>query len=182
MKKILVLFGSPHKNGKTAEMLDLFLKLFPGNCEIKFFSAFKMDIKPCIDCGYCKRNVGCIKHDSDVFMNAFEEADIVVIASPIYNFSFPAPVKSILDRFQRYFNARFSRGEKPSIKKRKRAVLLMTCGSNEKEGFEISVHQLKRAFTVLNTELVSSVLLSGTDKETDIPQDKLISVFNKLNL
>lgn len=183
MKKILVLFGSPHRNGNTAEMLDSFSELFPGNCEIKFFSAFKMSIKPCIDCGYCKKYAGCIEHDSDDFMKSFEEADVFIVASPVYNFSFPAPVKNVLDRFQRYFNARFSRGEKPPIQKPKQAVLLMTCGSDEKEGFEISVYQLKRIFTVLNTELVSSVLLSETDKaEKDIPFDELKFAFDKLDL
>lgn len=182
-KNVLVLFGSPHKQGCTAKMLNAFLRNFPNDTKFKIFSAFEMNAKPCIDCGYCKKNNSCIEHDLDDFMKAFEESDIFIIASPVYTFSFPAPLKSVLDRFQRYFNARFSRNENPPIKKSKQAVLLMTCGSSVDDGFKISIHQLKRTFTVLNTKLVSSYLWSETDlKKDNVPTEELIKAFNKLEI
>lgn len=181
-KNVVVLFGSPHKNGCTSKMLNTFFKNFPNNINIKTFSAFDMNAKPCIDCGYCKMNNDCVTHDLDDFMKAFEECDIFIIASPVYTFSFPAPLKSILDRFQRYFNARFARNENPPIMKSKQSVLLMTCGSNVDDGFKISTHQLKRTFTVLNTKLVSSCLWSETDFNRDnVPSEELLKAFNKLD-
>lgn len=181
-KNVVVLFGSPHKNGCTAKMLESFLKNFPDDVNIKTFSAFEINPKPCIDCGYCKKNSGCIGNDLDGFMKAFEECDIFITASPVYTFSFPAPLKSVLDRFQIYFNARFSRNENPPIAKSKQAVLLMTCGGKEDDGFKISTHQLKRTFTVLNTKLVSSCLWSETDfRKDNLPSVELSEAFKKLD-
>lgn len=166
MKKaenIVAVLASPHPDGVTAKMLSLCLELFPENAAVESFSLYSLLPQPCTDCGFCKTREGCSKHDLDAFMSAYEQADIVVFASPVYNLSFPAPFKALLDRFQRYFNARFSLGKKPPIVKPKRALLLASCGSRDERGFSVMRSQLEMTFTVLNTTLFSSVFCAGTD-------------------
>lgn len=42
-------------------------------------------------------------------MAKLEDADAVIVATPVYNLSFPAPMKALFDRFQRYYEAHFRR-------------------------------------------------------------------------
>lgn len=117
-----------------------------------------------MDCGYCKKNQNCFFddiNDIDMYLNT---VDLLVFCSPIYNFSFPAPMKMLLDRMQRYFSARFILNLIPPINKRKKGVLLLSCGSEDTQGLEIMELQLRKIFTVINCELVGTVVLKGTDK------------------
>lgn len=96
-------------------------------------------------------------------MAQFEQADYFVVASPVYYNALPAPGKAVLDRFQRYFSARFSLGVRPPVQKPKRAALLLTCGSQETAGFAAIRRQMQTAFTVLHTVLEGCVFVRDTD-------------------
>ncbi|MBQ6569761.1 MAG: flavodoxin family protein [Clostridia bacterium] len=162
-KNVLVVFGSPHKDGYTAELMKAFISGLPGGVHIDIVSAFKSKILPCIDCGLCKKKLGCAFEDFDDFDKKFQSADILVIATPVYNMSVPAPLKNILDRTQQYYNARFHLSTR-AVKKHKKAVLLVTSGSKEQDGAMYIKKMLKRMFTVMNTELCGKVYLFGTDR------------------
>ena len=113
----LILFGSPKRNGNTAQLCGAFLQGLPKNNTVEIVRLFDLNPKPCNDCGYCKASDGCSKKDLDAFMQKFQEADLIVVASPVYLCSFPAPMKALFDRFQRFYCARFRRGiETPAQK------------------------------------------------------------------
>ena len=95
-------------------------------------------------------------------MSDFEQADYFVISTPVYNSGVPAPLKAIVDRFQRYYALRFSHGVKPPVAKPKKAALIITAGSKGEGKDEIKA-MFERQFTVLNTQLVSTVFFDGTD-------------------
>ncbi len=164
-KKAVVLFGSPHGHGCTRRLLDSFLECFRENksWEIQEFSLYEMNVHPCTGCRQCAKEEHCVFDDLDAFDKALRHSDLLVVASPVYNFSFPAPLKAWLDRTQRYFEARFSLGLKPPIKKHRQAVLLLTMGSQESFGVEVCTHQLERAFSVMNTTLSGCALWDATD-------------------
>lgn len=165
IKKLLILYGSPHKNGNTDVLLNEFLRHFPEkDWEYVRFDAYKMKVKPCIACDICSFEERCVYDDMDVFDKEFRESDAIVIATPVYNYSFPAPLKSIFDRTQRYFNARFSLGIKPSVKKHRKAALLLTMGSDDSFGIEVIKYQLERIFSVMNTELIGYTVWEKTDR------------------
>jgi len=102
--------------------------------------------------------------DLDDFFGLFITADIIVFASPVYNMSFPAPLKALIDRFQPYYNGYYKNKRVQQIKKRRSAYLLVTSGRGGKESFDIMEKQLKRAFSVLNIEYKKGVLAENTDK------------------
>lgn len=166
-KRVFVIFGSPHKNGNTAILMDTFLKNLKDKMIVDFVSAFESGILPCIDCGYCKSENGCAFEDFDDFDEKYRNADIIVIATPVYNLTFPGPLKGIFDRTQQYYNTQVIHGVRPSIKKPKKAVLLLTCGNESDEGEKIIEKQLKLMFSVMNTELTATVLWKGTDKKAE---------------
>ena len=119
-------------------------------------------------CGFCEHKEGCVNSDFDQIDHLLRTCDYLVVASPVYNLSFPAPLKAIFDRTQRYFSARFVRGERPPIAKHKKAAMLLTCGADSRDGADIIRKQLKMIFTVLNTELAGEVLWKNTDRDKNM--------------
>lgn len=154
----VILFGSPHKHGVTAELLAAFTASLPQEETITQIDCFALAAAPCRDCGGCKHTRGCVQHDLDEVYAAVERADRLVFATPVYNRSFSAPLKTVIDRLQPYWCARFVRGEKPPIAKPKQAVLLTTCESPAESGDgKVVEAQLRPALTVLNATFVGAV-------------------------
>lgn len=170
--KVLALMGSPRKNGYTAKLLGSLLREFPKGTDIEIVSLYELNPTPCNACGYCKAGNGCSKKDLEEFFKKFETADVIIFATPIYFMGVPAPMKALIDRFQRYYEARFRRNVKYPIEKRRKAALIVTSGSDGEIGYEVVKHQLLQAFSVLNIELGGAMLARNTDKcgvdKTDI--------------
>ncbi len=162
-KLILVLFGSPRKNGFTARLLGEFLAPLEDMAEIRIIDSYEYGIAPCTACNLCTRKEGCSQDDFDELDKLIRRAAVLVVATPVYTLSFPAPLKAIVDRTQRYFSARFSIGVNPPIAKHKTAVLLATSGSQNPDGAHIISRQLKMIFSVMNTSLDHEVVWHGTD-------------------
>ena len=100
MKHALVLFSSPHKDGHTKKLLEAFLDgLKRKDWQVKSLDICKVNIHPCIACGYCQKADGCAFRDLDEFDRDLRACDLLVIATPVYNLSFPAQLKAVIDRF-----------------------------------------------------------------------------------
>lgn len=101
MSKIVVLNGSPRKNGNTVKLVDAFVKgaESAGN-QVTTFSAVDTKVNGCLACDYCMRNEGkCVqKDDMQAVYDALYEADSVVFATPSYFFGMTAQIKAIIDR------------------------------------------------------------------------------------
>jgi len=155
MPSVLIINGSPHADGPTAAMLGAFRENL--GLPVKQFACFAENPIPCDDCRACHRDGRCDKRDLDGFYADFEEADLLVFASPVYNRSYPAPMKAALDRLQRYWAMRFKLGIRPPIQKPKSAVMFTASGSGrDKDGEQLET-QLRPQLTVLNTHLVVCV-------------------------
>lgn len=165
MKKTLVLLGSPRAESDSSTLCDRLIMAEQDKSEIVFYNAYDMKALPCYACGWCEKNSGCISPDLDGFMADFESADYFVIASPVYNGGVPAPLKAIVDRFQRYYALRFAHGKKPPVDKPKRAALILTAGSKG-EGKESIENMFRQQFTILNTQLIETVFVNSTDTKT----------------
>ena len=102
MSKIVVLNGSPRKNGNTVKLVDAFVKgaESTGN-QVTIFSAADTKVNGCLACDYCMRNEGnCVqKDDMQAIYDALYQADSVVFATPSYFFGMTAQIKAIIDRF-----------------------------------------------------------------------------------
>ena len=161
-KKILILYGSPHKNGFTFQVLKRFLR-DNFKDEVKFINAYEKNAKPCIDCKRCRNVPGCIFKDMEDIDEYFKTCEILIIASPIYNNSVPAPLKSIIDRMQRYYSEKIYLKSPMKNYTPKKALLLFTQGSSEKKSEEILISQLKRNLLLINVKEIYSFLQCKTD-------------------
>ncbi len=162
MLRVLVLFGSPHTEGSTARLLTACLEGM-GDVAVTRFHAFDIAAAPCDDCGFCREANGCRHRDLDAFYEALEAADVLVVATPVYNRAFPAPLKTLLDRLQRYWSARFVRGIRPPIARPKKTVLLTAAGADRTDGHYLA-EQLAPTLTVLNSAPALCVHADATDR------------------
>lgn len=158
-----VLFSSPRRNGATKKILDSFLSELRGYDTV-IFDAYEENVRPCIDCRVCANEDRCVYSDCDEIDYFLRNADLLIVATPVYNLSFPAPLKAVFDRMQRYFSAKFSRNLVPPIEKTKKAVLILTAGADSDRGFEIIQEQLRLSFCVINAQLQEKIFCKGTDK------------------
>ena len=177
-KKVLAINASPRKTGYTSKLLGTLLQEFPKGTSIEVCNAYELNPIPCNACGYCKAVEGCSKKDLDEFFQKFENADVIVFATPIYFMGTPAPFKALIDRFQRYYEARFRRNVKTPIEKPRKACLICTSGGDGEIGYEVIKHQLLQAGTVLNLQFKGAMLARNTDRcgvdKTDIERAKAL--------
>ena len=117
--KILVITGSPRKNGNSATLADHFIRgaKEAGHEVVRFDAAFKK-VHPCVACNSCGMNGPCVfKDDFEFVRGHIVDADCVVFATPMYYFGISAQLKAVIDRFYAING---------SIHVPKKAVLLMT--------------------------------------------------------
>ena len=100
-KKIVVITGSPRKNGNSFAMTDAFIKAAEakGHTVTRFDAALK-SVGGCNDCKTCYKTGKACSFDDDFNMIApsILEADAVVFTTPVYWYSFPAQIKGVIDR------------------------------------------------------------------------------------
>lgn len=100
--KIVVLNGSPRKNGNTSFLVEEFVKgaRESGNTVTTFFLD-QMNIHGCKGCFRGGKNPAtpCVqKDDMEEIYPVYKDADIVVLASPMYYWSWTGQLKTAFDR------------------------------------------------------------------------------------
>ena len=99
--RIVVLTGSPRKNGNSNYLAEQFIKgaKETGHDIFRFDCAFKR-VEPCHACNRCGMNGTCIYDDDFLELRPhLINADMVVFASPMYYFGLSAQLKRVIDRF-----------------------------------------------------------------------------------
>lgn len=101
-KKIVVLNGSPRKNGNTSALVKKFTEGAEksGNTVTEFFLD-SMDIHGCKGCfgGHSSRECPCVqKDDMAQIYPVVKECDVVVLATPLYYWNMSGQIRTAVDR------------------------------------------------------------------------------------
>ena len=100
MKKVLILSGSPRKDGNSDLLCSEFMRgaQESGNEVQKIFVRSKK-IVPCNACYYCRDHGGkcALNDDMSEILDAMQAADVIVMASPVYFYSIDAQMKIIIE-------------------------------------------------------------------------------------
>ena len=101
MKKILILSGSPRKGGNSDTLCDQFMAgaAEAGHAVEKVWIQGEK-IAPCLGCGHCQSHAGaCVQKDAMAdILQKMVDADVIVLASPVYFYSVSAQIKAVIDR------------------------------------------------------------------------------------
>ena len=163
-KKIIILNGSPRKKGNTSELTASFKKGAEenGNIVSEFFLS-DMNINGCKGCfgGGKDHNSPCVQKDDMLkIYPVYKEADIVVLASPLYYWSISGQLKCAFDRL-------FAVAECDADYRnpKKESVLIMAA---EGHGFEESEYWYNRLEKHLGWKSLGKVLCGGVMEVGDI--------------
>jgi len=102
-KKVLIFMGSPRKEGNSTTLAkQVTAGAEAAGAKVESFYLHDMDIKPCDACDACrdKSETDCILDDDmKGLFPKLRQADVIVIASPIYWFTVSAQTKLFMDRW-----------------------------------------------------------------------------------
>lgn len=107
--KVLMINGSPRKNGNTEIALNEMKAVFEKNgIEVKYMQIGNMDIRGCIGCGSCRKTGKCVFNDIvNETAAEFESADGLVVGTPVYYASANATLMAFLQRL--FYSTGFSK-------------------------------------------------------------------------
>lgn len=144
--KVLMINGSPRINGNTSVALDEMKKIFKNEgVEVETVQIGNKDIRGCIACHYCKNHGKCAINDVvNELASKFEEADGLVIASPVYYASANGTLISCLDRL--FYSTSFDKTMKVGAS--------IACA--RRGGASATFDELNKYFTISNMPVVSS--------------------------
>lgn len=144
--KVLILNGSPRVGGNTAIALDEMVKVFEKEgveTEVVFIG--NKDIRGCIACGRCGEKGKCVFEDIvNELAPKFEEADGLVVASPVYYASANATLIACLDRL--FYSTHFDKTMKVGA-----SVVVARRG-----GCSATYDELNKYFTISGMPVASS--------------------------
>jgi len=106
MKKVIILEGSPRRNGNSSILCDEFARgAQEVGCYVEKITIASKKISGCLGCNACYKNNGiCIqKDDMEEVRAKMIDADIIVLASPIYFYTMTAQMKAVIDRTYAFY-------------------------------------------------------------------------------
>ncbi len=144
--KVLAINGSPRMDeGNTALILNPFLEgMKEAGADVELFYTRKLKIGPCngdMSCWYVNPGACGQKDDMQMLLPKLKEADAIVWASPVYYAGVTGPLKNLMDR-QLPLHMQGDPGSK-----RRKIVLVSTCGAWELSMFDPLILQMKTLYT-----------------------------------
>lgn len=162
MSNIIILTGSMRKNGNTALLAQSFAEGAAINNNVKIVSVADYKVNPCIGCNSCftRENGQCFQNDDMVqIYEKLKNADIVVIASPVYFYGISAQLKAIVDRLHTPMRNSFH------IKK---LGLLLVGAAQLPNLFDSVIMQYQMVLDFFELESIGMVLVRGVKDIGDI--------------
>lgn len=211
VKKILVLNASQSKTGTVRGMIDMLVEVLgaenkvnvqnflddvsgewnyedAGDCDysLLYFDLKKLTYKGCIDCGFCKKHKRCMLKDDIKFMyRYFDEADYILLGSPIYFGGTPSKLKALIDRCQAIYHSKYTLRDSmiDTSKKRKAFNILMGGEMLRDDLFFAMKHELGYFYKSINASEIEYIEIGNTDNVNPNEDDELkrgiLDKFNK---
>ena len=163
-KKIVVITGSPRKDGNSFAMTEAFIEAAEkkGHTVTRFDAALKK-VGGCRACETCFKTGKACSFDDDfnVIAPAILEADAVVFSMPVYWYSIPAQIKGVIDRL---FS--FVVGGKDIAGKE--CAIISCCEENDMTVFDGVKMPIERSAELMKWTMVGEVLIPGVLNVGDI--------------
>ncbi len=163
-KTILILNGSPRKNGNTSALVEAFARgAEEGGSKVVPVFLGDMTIHGCKGCfgGGKNPDSPCVqKDDMEKLYPVYRQADVVVLASPLYYWSISGQLKTAFDRLFAVAECDPDCRNPP-----KESVLLMAA---EGHGFEESLYWYDRLEQHIGWKSLGKVLCGGVMAVGDI--------------
>jgi multimeric flavodoxin WrbA len=170
--KVLGIFGSPRRGGNTEILLEEALKgAEKEGAKVERLYLSDFTVTPCKECHGCDDTGNCIILDEmEKVYPKLLEADVVILASPIFFYGVTASAKALIDRSQALWARKYLLKD-PSLGKegKKRKGFFISLGATKGQKiFEGAILTVKYFFDVFNAEYVGELLFRGVEAKGDI--------------
>jgi multimeric flavodoxin WrbA len=170
--KVLGLFGSPRRGGNTEILLEETLRgAEKEGANIGRLYINDFTITPCKECHGCDETGKCIiLDDMGKIYPKLLEADVVILASPIFFYGVTAWAKALIDRTQALWARKYLLKD-PSLGKegKKRKGFFISVGATKgQKVFDGAILTVKYFFDVLNAEYAGELVFRGVEAKGDI--------------
>lgn len=144
--KVLMLNGSPRENGNITVAFSEMEKVFEElGVECEIIRIGKKDIRGCIACGTCGNTGKCVFNDAvNEIAQKFEDADGLVVGSPVYYGSANGTVMSAMQRL--FYSTHFDKSFKVGAS--------VVCA--RRSGCTATFDELNKFFTISNMPVATS--------------------------
>jgi len=174
--KVLAFAGSPRRHGNSETLLDWVLAAMEeaGDVAIEKIALTEADVNPCRGCNACEKLNRCVQRDGmDVIHDMIVDADVIILASPIYCMGLCAQMKALVDRAQVFRSRKYVLKlpvVPPERKGRRLGVFLSTAGQKWDTVFDGSIPSVKCFFHVVEipAEDISYLIVNGVDHAGEI--------------
>jgi multimeric flavodoxin WrbA len=132
MKKIVCVMGSPRLNGNCATIARKVMTVAEElGATSETFNLYQLDFKGCVACMACKRTHDeCVLQDNlSQVLRAVREADILIVATPVYFGAVTGEMKCFIDRMYSVLTPEYRTGPNFSrLAPGKKCLFVMTQG------------------------------------------------------
>lgn len=169
--KVLGIMGSPRIKGNTDLLLEEALKGAKSQgAEVEKIVVDKLKIAPCREYMGCFKDGNCvIRDDMDAVYPKLLEADVVILASPMFFYGLSSQAKALIDRCQALWARKRILKQSLPVGGRKGAFIAVGA-TKGKQLFEGSVLTMKYFFDAINVEYADELLVRGIDARGEIKQ------------
>lgn len=169
--KVLGIMGSPRIKGNTDLLLEETLKGAKSQgADVEKIVVDKLKIAPCKEYLGCFRDGNCvIRDDMDAIYPKLLEADIVIIASPIFFYGVTSQVKALIDRCQALWARKHILKQTLPDGNRKGAFIAVGA-TKGKRLFEGVILTVKYFFEAIGVEYADELLVRSVDARGEIRQ------------
>ena len=103
--KVLILSGSPRKNGNTEILCDRFAEgARDAGHHVEMVRVCDKDIHYCTGCDSCVKSGRCVfRDDMEEIRDRMMDSDVIVFASPVYFYTISAQIKTLIDRMVPFY-------------------------------------------------------------------------------
>ena len=173
MKRVIIV-GSPRSNGRSAHLAEMLFEANIDECpedELFLVPVSEIEVGPCIGCGACRKEsevifkgedgaeVSEMRHrcvfddDMQTLYDVLDDADELIVVSPVYFSGAPAPMKCVLDRLQPYFWASRKKGLEARLAEKRQATLHVLGEGGDPHGYDALVSEVRSATAVAGFRL-----------------------------
>jgi multimeric flavodoxin WrbA len=166
---VLGINGSPRIGGNTDILLDRALQGARNKgAQTEKIILNKLKFSPCQECEKLRDDGTCIiEDDMQPVYKKIEQADAIILASPIFFGSVSAQTKMMIDRFQCAWRAKYILNKDVFSRKRKGAFICVEA-SDRKDFFANAKSIVKNFFATINADYSDELLCSGIDEKAKI--------------
>jgi len=170
--KVLGIYGSPRKGGNTELLLEEVLKgAETEGAEVDRLRLADLHITPCTECLACYKKGECVvKDDMQKVYPRLLEADIIILASPIFFYGVTGWAKALIDRCQAFWAKKYELKDPDFGRegRRRKGFFVSIGGTKGPKMFDGAVLTVKYFFDVLNAEYAGELLVRQVDAKGDI--------------